>query len=863
MAKPVDTAEEVRRSHEAAVRGSVNKTPKRLPPARPTLFSIPLLPLDTAKVMADVARVSGVTVAALGAALTLFVASQTMPGSVSELRGVQNTAQLISETTTTQSMSTSDTTAGTVQFTETVVQQVVEEPIINSVLNAQQSFMRLSMQPPLRGRVEVRVHTPQAHAVEIYLFTESWQNKQRLGNARQVETGVWVYSWDTTTVESGLNYRLSAGIWDASDVNLPENFTVQLNYMLVDNATAPQPTPVPTAETPTVREPAVEIRSAATLSGEAAVTVAVPGALGVVLQLEHVPSGSRNSLYTGVQVAPGEWRFRWPTLQYQNGEYRLRARVTNSFGSYTAGDRVVAVANTAALAPAPVAPNQTVTTTVTTTIAPVTQAILPTIRIRLSDRAVLEGTERIEVDTTGSGIQSVFFYIRDAASTFPRYIGAAQQGSGTRWSMNWFTGNTPNGTYTLFALASTPVGQIESQRLTVNVANDVAAVTAETPPLTVNEDLAEVAETMTAPVSRQTSAPDETADEDSTAAEAAVLTEPEEIAEQLIAEYRERFDDALMRLGTAYRTGDTDAQSRIRERITALIGDIVSASPYRDRTEIRGVLTSRVDALIGSYTADVSRVDSILTERQRSDITRDTDADGIPDFDEVAIYKTDPLRADTDGDGFTDGAEILSGFDPLSDARESVITYESPKETGVFREDILKVASVEALPIPVRQASDATTTTPTLPVATSTIGLKITGTALPNSFATLYIFSTPIIVTVKTNEEGAFEYRFEKELEDGEHNVYVGITDNAGRVVAKSQPLRFIKEAQAITPAEAATLDAALTPAPEADLLSNRFMTLVVAISIVAIGVILIMLGMHLDARRRRSVVSVDGIASS
>ena len=43
----------------------------------------------------------------------------------------------------------------------------------------------------------------------------------------------------------------------------------------------------------------------------------------------------------------------------------------------------------------------------------------------------------------------------------------------------------------------------------------------------------------------------------------------------------------------------------------------------------------------------------------------DSDADGIPDLDETAIYGTDPGSADSDLDGVTDGAELAAGTNPL------------------------------------------------------------------------------------------------------------------------------------------------------------------------------------------------------
>ena len=42
----------------------------------------------------------------------------------------------------------------------------------------------------------------------------------------------------------------------------------------------------------------------------------------------------------------------------------------------------------------------------------------------------------------------------------------------------------------------------------------------------------------------------------------------------------------------------------------------------------------------------------------------DSDSDGLFDISEVNVYKTDPLTADTDGDGFLDGEEVLGGYNP-------------------------------------------------------------------------------------------------------------------------------------------------------------------------------------------------------
>lgn len=46
----------------------------------------------------------------------------------------------------------------------------------------------------------------------------------------------------------------------------------------------------------------------------------------------------------------------------------------------------------------------------------------------------------------------------------------------------------------------------------------------------------------------------------------------------------------------------------------------------------------------------------------------DADRDGLTDAEE-SLYKTDPGRADTDGDGHTDGDEVENGYDPLGPGR--------------------------------------------------------------------------------------------------------------------------------------------------------------------------------------------------
>jgi outer membrane protein OmpA-like peptidoglycan-associated protein len=47
-------------------------------------------------------------------------------------------------------------------------------------------------------------------------------------------------------------------------------------------------------------------------------------------------------------------------------------------------------------------------------------------------------------------------------------------------------------------------------------------------------------------------------------------------------------------------------------------------------------------------------------------LNKDSDGDGLSDYDEIIVYHTDPLKKDTDGDGLSDGDEVLKYHtDPL------------------------------------------------------------------------------------------------------------------------------------------------------------------------------------------------------
>lgn len=63
--------------------------------------------------------------------------------------------------------------------------------------------------------------------------------------------------------------------------------------------------------------------------------------------------------------------------------------------------------------------------------------------------------------------------------------------------------------------------------------------------------------------------------------------------------------------------------------------------------------------------------------------SKDTDQDGLSDFDETYLYKTSPYLEDSDSDGFLDKQEIDSGNDPNCPAGKDCMRTEGvPSGTG-------------------------------------------------------------------------------------------------------------------------------------------------------------------------------------
>lgn len=198
----------------------------------------------------------------------------------------------------------------------------------------------------------------------------------------------------------------------------------------------------------------------------------------------------------------------------------------------------------------------------------------------------------------------------------------------------------------------------------------------------------------------------------------------------------------------------------------------------------------------------------------------DSDEDGLADDMEKRI-NTNPFNSDSDGDGYPDREEIKAGHNPLGkgDGEISIAPIDEailgnkplgqPKTEGE-RSEKLSVGNIENI----SEKSEEENKSSALQLGTSSSPQEaaysgnaqnkcynIYGKAEPNSVITIYVYSDlPIVATAITDEYGNWQYELSESLIEGEHEIYVAINDNTGKVIEKSDPLNFfIKEAKAIS----------------------------------------------------------------
>lgn len=295
--------------------------------------------------------------------------------------------------------------------------------------------------------------------------------------------------------------------------------------------------------------------------------------------------------------------------------------------------------------------------------------------------------------------------------------------------------------------------------------------------------------------------------------------------------------------------------TKVRDEIAPLAGGAtVQTEELRkklgDGKEIIPIKEGNVGLKVVKTSEDmVLDEDRDLIQTASAAVMVDSDNDGLPDDMEKRIG-TDPANPDTDSDGIKDGEEVKAGYNPFGEGKiaEGKI---SPIDEAILNDQTLshpKTTGSESDKYSFDQIANIGNGADTAAAGK----YLFAGKADSDSVVTLYIYSDlPIVVTVKTDKYGNWNYEFDKSLTDGEHEAYVALNDNAGRVVTRSAIMSFfVNEAKAISVSDfISPANAAAEPvkASEKAMTNYAFMTAAVIFAgiIIFIGLVIVLRRKH------------------
>lgn len=285
------------------------------------------------------------------------------------------------------------------------------------------------------------------------------------------------------------------------------------------------------------------------------------------------------------------------------------------------------------------------------------------------------------------------------------------------------------------------------------------------------------------------------------------------------------------RIGTVLRLGSSDASAPFK-----IDSSLPSGEPVGDAQDVAAVptegqagtepLPSEKPKTLADYVpfrqdfeASVRVVASPLYAQSEGDsassqvpavLMIDSDEDGLTDDMEERLG-TFPGNPDSDSDGFSDGDEIKNGTDPSNEAADAPAPQIAPVD----------IAILSGLPLEQPKVSGEVSSDLTVASVTNQVGatpnektpLKLTGKAKPGEIVTIYIYSyLPVVLTTTAGADGTWSYDLDQPLADGQHEAYVAITDETGKIQGKSNPLAFfVNEAKAATAEEYFAGDAQVT----------------------------------------------------
>ena len=459
-------------------------------------------------------------------------------------------------------------------------------------------------------------------------------------------------------------------------------------------------------------------------------------------------------------------------------------------------------------------PVSDITTAKAVTVA-TPEDLTPEFEFSLKDGEKLAGEKEISGEV--SGAEKVEFYAVKDGSIDPKiYLGKAKN-DGNKWEIIYDFSQLPNGDYEILAKIENPYGTYTSDTVKVTVDNKEES--------TEKTEKQESEDKVTTKDDSGTSAsPETTASTEKTADTTAKKVETKKsIGEEM---------DELTQQEEMVNQSDISEQEK----------NLRLQEIKKQKELLRKKFISRQEAerLLKKKNSELTPEEIAQRERIKKQLRNDSDGDGLPDYEEERLG-TDPFSADSDLDGFLDGDEVRGGFNPLKYSpgdKSDKIVFEEPIDSGK-ENDFYEITEITY----VKPSEEQQTTEE----EQAQKEIAISGHSLPNSFVTLYIYSSPIVVTVKADENGSWTYLLDKELEDGEHKVYAAVTDNTGKITAKSKPFVFIKTAKAISSlnkANQAQLETRLASPVKKERVN--LIKSVVLVSLISLGLAIVSIGLFI-----------------
>ena len=95
-------------------------------------------------------------------------------------------------------------------------------------------------------------------------------------------------------------------------------------------------------------------------------------------------------------------------------------------------------------------------------------------------------------------------------------------------------------------------------------------------------------------------------------------------------------------------------------------------------------------------------------------------------------------------------------------------------------------------------------------------------------------------MSLRTDVNGDWNYTLDKEIADGQHEVYVAVADDAGKIITKSEPIAFVKTAEAATMIPMSQFNANQSPIENS---SSQYVTIALIIVSVFLIIAIILIG--------------------